>query len=198
MQDVMMGEKIFAKSAQEKQEKPKADLFRLIRAILFLGLLVTLMYLIPNFLLQRTIVTGPSMENTFFHGDNVLVEKLSYRMDRLKRFDVIVFSPYGKEKEDYYIKRIIGMPGEVVQIIEGIIYINNVPLYETFGNGPIEDPGISREQIFLEKDEFFVLGDNRAVSLDSRYPEVGNVKKENIGGRVFLRVSPLKEFGWIK
>jgi signal peptidase I len=135
------------------------------------------------------------MENTLHDGEQLYVEKLSYRFDALKRFDIIVFYPYGRENEEYYVKRIIGLPGETVQIIGSDIYINGEVLEEHYGKDPIEDPGRAAEPIQLGGDEYFVLGDNRDISKDSRTEEVGNVKKENIGGRAIFRIKPLSKFG---
>jgi signal peptidase I len=115
----------------------------------------------------------------------------------LDRFDIIVFYPYGRENEEYYVKRIIGLPGETVQIIGSDVYINGEVLEEHYGKDPIEDPGRAIEPITLGDDEFFVMGDNRSISKDSRTEEVGNVKKENIGGRAVFRIKPLSRFGTI-
>ena len=153
--------------------------------------------IIPRYILQRTIIIGDSMENTLNDGDNVWVEKISYHFDQLKRYDIIVFYPYGKESGDYFVKRIIGLPGETVQIIEDTIYIDGVPLSESFGKERMEYAGIAEEPIFLSLDEYFVLGDHRAVSLDSRYSKVGVVSKDKIAGRVFFRIWPLSKFGTI-
>lgn len=164
--------------------------------LLFYAVLIfACVYIIPNFILQRTIVDGQSMENTLSNGDHLYVEKITYRLGLLKRFDIIVFYPYGREHEDYYVKRIIGLPGETVQIIDGKIYINGEILEENYGKEPILDPGRAAQPITLGEDEYFVMGDNRNISKDSRYPNVGNVKKENIGGKAFFRVSPLSKFG---
>lgn len=140
--------------------------------------------IVPKYLLQRTVVIGNSMENTLYDGDNIWVEKVSYHFDKLKRFDVIVFYPNGKDEDEYYVKRIIGMPGETVQIVGDTIYIDGVPLSEHFGKEPITYAGIAEEEILLGAEEYFVLGDNRTISLDSRYEKVGPVKKENIGGNI--------------
>ncbi len=141
---------------------------------------------------------GASMENTLHNGEQLYVEKVSYHFDALDRFDIIVFYPYGRENEEYYVKRIIGLPGETVQIIGTDIYINDELLDEHYGKEPMESPGRAVEPVMLGEDEYFVLGDNRNISKDSRSEEVGNVKKENIGGKVVLRIAPLNKFGTIK
>lgn len=155
-------------------------------------------YIIPNFVLQRTIVDGASMEEALHNGDNIYVEKISYRFDKLDRFDIVVFYPYGREHNDYYVKRIIALPGETIQIKDdGLIYIDGELLEEDYGNEIILDPGRAAMPIRLAKDEYFVLGDNRNVSKDSRFWTVGNVNIRNIEGKVFFRISPLDQFGFI-
>jgi signal peptidase I len=116
----------------------------------------------------------------------------------LDRFDIIVFYPYGRENEEYYVKRVIGLPGETVQIIGSKIYVNGQELEENYGKEPMDDPGRAEQLVTLGDDEYFVLGDNRNISKDSRSDEVGNVAKENIGGKVVLRIAPLSKFGIVK
>lgn len=152
-------------------------------------------YLIPTYVVQRTIVDGPSMEDTLHSGEHLMVEKISYHLDQLKRFDIILFYPYGRDKDEYYVKRIIGLPGETVQIKDAKIYINGEVLEENYGKNAITYAGLAEEPITLGDDEYFVLGDNREISLDSRYEEVGPVSRENIGGRAVLRIWPLNKFG---
>ncbi len=166
--------------------------------IFYAVLIFVCIYIIPNFVIQRTIVDGSSMAETLHDGEHLYVEKLSYRFDALDRFDIIVFYPYGRDNEEYYVKRIIGMPGETIQIIGSDIYINGEILEEHYGKDPITDPGRAENPIILDEDEYFVMGDNRSVSKDSRSSEVGNVKKENIGGRAIFRIKPLSRFGTIE
>jgi signal peptidase I len=165
--------------------------------IFYAVLIFVCIYILPNFVIQRTIVDGSSMAETLHDGEHLYVEKLSYRFDALDRFDIIVFYPYGRENEEYYVKRIIGMPGETIQIIGSDIYINGEVLEEHYGKDPISDAGRAENPITLGEDEFFVMGDNRSVSKDSRSGDVGNVKKENIGGRAIFRIKPLSRFGTI-
>ncbi|MGI5968337.1 MAG: signal peptidase I [Lachnospiraceae bacterium] len=167
----------------------------IIEVILYIALILVCIFIIPRYVVQRTKVVGSSMENTLHQDDNLLVEKVTYKFKNPDRFDIIVFYPYGKEEDpdDYYVKRIIGLPGETVQIIGADIYINGEILEEHYGKDPITDPGVAREKITLGENEFFVLGDNREVSEDSRV--FGAVDKKNISGQVVFRIYPFNKFG---
>ncbi len=165
----------------------------IINTLLYLLGVLCLTWLLITFVGQRTEVDGSSMEPTLSNGDNLLVDKISYRFREPERFDIIVFS--FKYKEDtYFIKRIIGLPGETVWIDEkGNIYIDGELLEESYGKEIIsaDKIGIAGEPIVVGEDEYFVLGDNRNNSKDSRTTIVGNVKKKDIIGRAFVRLWPL-------
>ena len=162
--------------------------------IIYTILLLTCIYIVPEYVVQRTVVDGESMMNTLMDGESLIVNKLSYKLGSPDRFDIVVFYPYGREdKEDYYVKRIIGLPGEKVQIIGSDIYINDEILEEHYGKDPISDPGIFKEPVTLGEDEFFVLGDNREISEDSRF--FGPVERKNLSGHAVLRVYPFDKFG---
>lgn len=185
-----------AHSQVEPKDLKKNGMKGFLHDLIFYGILIFVcIYIIPNFVLQKTIVDGSSMEETLSDGDQLYVEKISYHFNKLKRFDIIVFYPFGRDNEEYYVKRIIGLPGETVQIKEGMIYIDGELVSEDYGMEPIAYAGRAAEPILLGDDEYFVMGDNRNISKDSRYDSVGNVSKKNIGGRAFLRVSPLSKFG---
>ena len=156
-----------------------------------------IVFLITHFVGQRTVVSGSSMEDTLSDGDNLIVDKLSYRFHNPERYDVVVF-PYQYEEDTYYIKRIIGLPGEVVNIdSDGTIYINGEPLDETYGTETILNSGLASSDIVLGEDEYFVLGDNRNNSTDSRFEQVGNIHGSDIVGKAWVRVYPFNEFGLV-
>jgi len=179
-----------------EETKKKTSIFRIIvEIIIYIALILICIFVIPKYVVQRTIVDGQSMMNTLHDEDNLIVEKVSYRFSNPDRFDIVVFYPYGKEEdpEDYYVKRIIGLPGETIQIIDSDIYINGEILEENYGRVPITSAGVAREPLTLGEDEFFVLGDNRGASEDSR--DFGPVEKSDISGQVVLRIYPFKRFG---
>lgn len=164
----------------------------------YLLIVLCLTWLCITYVGQRTQVSGSSMENTLSDGDNLIVDKISYRFKNPQRFDIIVF-PFEYEKETYYIKRIIGLPGETVRIDEeGVIYINGEVLEESYGRAIIADPGRAENDITLGEDEYFVLGDNRNDSVDSRTEVVGNIKREDIVGRAWVRIWPFDKIGILK
>lgn len=164
----------------------------------YLLLVLCAAYLIVTYVGQRTQVNGSSMEATLSHEDHLIVDKISYRFKNPERFDIIVF-PFQFNKDTYYIKRIIGMPGETVQIDEGgTIYIDGEALEESYGRETIENPGRAIEPVALGEDEYFVMGDNRNNSSDSRDISVGNIHREDIIGRAFIRIWPLSKFGILK
>lgn len=192
-----------SESAIDKKKKVKGYF---LEGLLYVALFLVCVFVIPNYVVQRAKVSGPSMMNTLQDEDNVLVSKISYELHNPERFDIVVFYPYkgreeyknDKEKQkEHFVKRVIGLPGEKVQIIGSDIYINGEKLDEHYGKDPITEGGIAKEPITLGEDEYFLLGDNREVSFDSRYEEIGPIHKDAIDGKAVLRIWPLKTFGKI-
>ena len=153
-----------------------------------------------KFVGQRSVVDGSSMCDTLYDGESLWVNKFTYRFHEPERFDIIIF-PYAHEENTYFIKRVIGLPGETVYIDEeGKIFINGEELKENYGREVIspESRGLAATEIVVGENEYFVMGDNRNNSMDSRYPNVGNIKKEKIIGKAVFRLFPFSRFGKVE
>lgn len=180
-------------SKQEKVQKKRSKLSYAVEFVIYIALILLCVFWVPEHVIQRTVVKGESMEDTLHEGESLLVNKLSFYEP--SRYDIIVFYPQGEDVDEYYVKRIYGLPGETIQIIGSDITINGEKIEDDYAKNPMDDSGIAEEPLTLADDEYFVLGDNRQVSLDSRDPDVGPVKAKNIAGHVVLRIWPLSKFG---
>ena len=179
------------------KEKSRGIVGEILSFLLYVAVVVGITFLIIHYVGQRTYVSGSSMENTLSDGDNLIVDKITYRFSDPKRYDIIVF-PYQYEDNTYFIKRIIGLPGETVQIVDGTIYINGEVLDESYGREVMKNSGMAADPITLGEDEYFVLGDNRNDSTDSRDPSVGVLHKSELVGRAWVRIWPLSKFGILR
>ncbi len=171
-------------------------------ALYFIGVLLVT-WLLITFVIQRTVVEQTSMETTLQAGDSLLVDKISYRFTDPDRFEIVIFPYKLAEKKTFYIKRVIGLPGETVRIdYDGNIYIDDELLEEDYGREVIKPNSVwsakMEDGIKLGEDEYFVMGDNRNNSVDSRFDNVGPIKRDDIIGRAILRIWPLNKFGKIK
>lgn len=184
-------------SDNEKQMRGKTLFLHVLKQILSLFFCLMVAYgtarFVTDFFLQPIRVEGVSMENTLYHNDVLLINKIKYRIHDPERFDMVIF-PYSMN--EYYVKRIIGLPGETIQIKDGSIYINEKPLLEEYGREVIQDAGLATNAITLDKDEYFLMGDNRNQSTDSRSQLIGPVKKDKLEGRVFARIYPFAQMRW--
>ena len=178
------------RKAQKKEDKEINIVNDLLFLCMYILIVIGICWAVLTYVGQRTEVSGESMSNTLHSGDTLWIDKLEYEFGSPKRFDVVVF-PYEEEKDTFYIKRIIGLPGETVYIDEeGTIYINDEPLEgDKYGREPIAEDkrGVASEEVTLGDDEYFVLGDNRNNSRDSRFEDVGNIHKDVIIGRAVFR-----------
>lgn len=176
-------------------------LHELLSWILYIAIVIALTYLVITYVGQRTEVNGESMMETLYDGDNLIVDKISYRFRDPERYEIIVF-PYDYETKQYFIKRIIGLPNETISIVDGKVYIDGKLLEdEVYGREIMEQDDGSLWQmdpLELGDDEYFVLGDNRNNSMDSRDPSVGVLRKDDLIGRAWIRIWPLDSFGAIK
>lgn len=171
---------------------------KFMQSVLYLCFIVAAIFFIVTFIGQRTMVDGHSMEDTLYHNDNLIVDKLTYRFKSPQRFDIIVFPHLVGDEAQYYIKRVIALPGESIYIDEnGAIFINGALLEEPYGKETIQNAGSASTTITLKDDEYFVLGDNRNHSSDSRDPAVGLIHKDEIVGRALFRIYPFSKMGFI-
>lgn len=178
-----------------KKKKKKKELYGFVFYVLFV---FAFAYVVVTFVGQRTVVIGHSMENTLADGDNLIVDKISYRFKEPERFDIVVF-PYEFKDDTYYIKRIIGLPGEVIQISpDGTIFVNGEELKESYGREVIRNAGLAGAPIKLKQGEYFVLGDNRNNSEDSRFSDVGVIHKDRMVGKAIFRIFPFRNIGTLK
>ena len=175
----------------------------ILKWIVDITMVVCLSFILATYMLGKTTVVGHSMEPTLENDDSLLVDKVSYCFRQPERYDVIVFEPAIANVSKYYVKRIVGLPGETIQIIDGVVYINGEPLENdviySFGlKDEIYNAGLAEKPITLGYDEYFVLGDNRNNSEDSRFSNVGNVKYSAIIGRIWAVSSPFGRMGLVK
>lgn len=141
-------------------------------------------------MVQKINITGISMSPALNDGDLVIADKLSYRFFDPSRYDMLVFQ-YIYGEDQYYVKRVIGLPGETVQIKDGCVWIDGKRLAENYGTEPIAEARLAAEPIQLGADEYFVLGDNRNYSSDSRDSDLANISEEQIIGKVWFRLGSI-------
>lgn len=183
------------KRLDKKSAAAKWTIRRCLECMIYFIIIIALTYVVIRFVGQRTGVSGSSMEPALSDGDHLLIDKLSYRLHEPERFDVVVF-PDKHTNGKYYIKRVIGLPGEKVQIDEkGYIYVNGEELCESYGLEVIKE---AKAVIDLGEDEYFVLGDNRNNSEDSRGDVVGRVHRNEIVGKAWFRIYPINRIGFVK
>ena len=140
-------------------------------------------------------ISGHSMTPVLESEETVLVNRLAYDLTGPGRFDIVTFE---REDKKTNVKRVIGLPGETVQIRDGFVYINKQKLEADDGLDQAALPGLAETEITLGKREYFLLGDNRESSEDSRFENIGNVSRAQITGRVWFRIAPLSGLGFIK
>jgi len=183
-----------------KKSKRNQALKSAFGAALYFLFIFAIAAFVLKFIGQRSVVDGSSMCDTLYDGESLWVNKFCYLTGDPERFDIVIF-PYAHEKDTYFIKRVIGLPGETVHIDEkGKIYINGEILTENYGREVIlpENRGLAEYDVYVGENEYFVMGDNRNNSMDSRYPNVGNIKKDVIMGKAVFRLFPFSKFGKVE
>ena len=167
---------------------------KVLKTILTYVLIVFAVIIIRIFFIDPVRVDGRSMNTTLANGEIMILNKITYRVSDIKRFDIVVID----EGDKHIIKRVIGLPGESVEYKNNVLYINGEKVDDPYPSTKTDD--FSIQDVGHKKvpgDTYFVMGDNREDSLDSRYPSVGVIKKDKILGRVRLRIWPLNKFGFV-
>ncbi len=183
---------------RRQKKKVNKDLVKSIASWAVEILIVVLIaFSIVYFVGMKSAAVGSSMSPTLEDGDQVLINRMVYKISEPKANDVIVFMPNGNEKSHYYIKRVIAVPGDTIQIIDGKVYVNGQEFEEEISVDSIENPQLAENEITLDKGEYFVLGDNRNNSEDSRYANIGNIKEEYIVGKAWFCMTKGR-FGFVK
>ena len=173
----------------EKEKKiNKSTIHEILSTLFYCGVAVFLAFVLVFSVGMKISMVGVSMEPALYNGQEVLINRFIYKITSPKRGDVIAFLPNGNQNSHYYLKRIVGLPGESIQIIEGYVYINGERLPEDEYD-KMADYGIAGNEIQLGSDEYFVLGDNRNMSEYSRSGNIGAVKKDTIAGKVWFHLS---------
>lgn len=147
---------------------------------------------------MKTSVIGASMEPSLYNGQEIYLNRIIYRVASPKYGDVVVFLPNGNEKSHYYVKRVIGVPGDTLKIKMGKLYLNG-EIVNDFFNDKIAEPGVLENEIKLGDDEYFVIGDNCNNSEDSRSANIGCIKKDYMIGRAWFKMAKNdSELGFVK
>ena len=178
------------KEEEKKNKKEKEERSALHDFIIYTSIIIFVI-LLRNFVVTPVQVSGSSMDTTLKDGQIMLLNKISYRFEEIKRFDIVVI----KENDSYIIKRVIGLPGENLMYKDDILYINDEEVKEYFKNQKTEDFNI--KDLGYEKiprNCYFVLGDNRKVSLDSRL--IGCIKRDDIIGKANIVIFPFNNIGY--
>lgn len=185
-----------------KRERRIQILKESIRFIIEIIVVILIAWLIVEFALKKVSVIGSAMETTLYNGEDVMVNKTAYMLISPKRNSIIAFYPEQKEDEQstlddssILIRRVIGLPGEKIVIRDGNIYINGEKIEESYEFQKMLSAGRAGSEITLAEDEYFVLSDNRSDMDDSRNTAFTKVKKENIIGKVILRLNPFSLIG---
>ena len=172
--------------------------------IIFIGVFLALIFALVPLVGATMKVTDGAMGPSLAIGDTVAVNHISYLLLRPKRGDVIQFvvaeedQAAASQTKTVYLRRVIGRPGETVQIMDGKVYINGYPLEEEYAAGAASYAGIAASQVTLDNDEYFVMADNRSNNFDSRDATVGPISRDDILGKVWIRVLPFEKFGFVK
>lgn len=185
MGDLMKTDK---KIIESLNKKPRTLLFwkgYLLDWVIDIAIAGIIVYIITTFAFQNMYVVGSSMSPTLSNGETVLISKITYRFKAPKRNEIVSFRHEdSSEKDINIVKRIIGLPGDKIEIIDDILYLNDVAYEDVPSRGNMNYP------LIVPEDSYFVLGDNKANSMDSRYLEIGMIPKRELTGKIVIRIWP--------
>ena len=183
---------------RKQKKRMNYDLLRVILTWTFEILIVGFVaFVLVWFWGLRVSIIGDSMKPQMANGDIVLVNRIAYNMGTPKRGDIVAFQPDGHENAHYYVKRIVGLPGEKIEVKQGELLVNGEKIREKYKTTEIIELGLLEEPIVLGNNEYFLLGDDRQNSEDSRSLNIGNVKRSDIVGKDWFDTSG-KRFGFVK
>lgn len=187
--------KAVADAKEKLEDKKVRGVLRLVFEII-----VTLVFaaVVGIAMFQSVTMQESSMEPTISVGGRYFMNRVIYRVSSPKRGDVIVFRTNASDDAALHIRRVIGLPGETVQIVDGQILINGETYKEGRDFPVISNPGMASSPVTLEAGEYFVLGDNRNNSEDSRYGSIGKVNKKYITGKLWFKIFPVKSMGFFE
>lgn len=184
---------------RKKERKINLSLFQeIIIWIVEIAITIAIAVVFTYFFGVRSTVVGPSMSPQLEDGDEVLIDRFIYKFVSPKAGDIIAFLPNGNTNTHYYLKRVMAVPGDTVQIKNGVVFVNGEEISEEVEVERMEDAGIAASEITLSEDEYFVLGDNRNNSEDSRFANIGNIKENYIIGRAWFVIAPRDKLGFIQ
>jgi len=169
----------------------------LVEWIIAIGLALLLFLVLRMFVFRVAHVSGASMAPTLAHDDRVILNRAAIVFGEPRRGDIVAF-PYPGNPDEYHIKRVIGIPGDVIDFAGGRFYVNGEPLSDPFSYEAVWSVGNVDFPVTVEEGRVFVLGDNRNASKDSRDRSVGTIAHEDIIGRVLVRIWPLESFGQVE
>ena len=190
------------KDNEKKETKPRKteetsigrEIWEYVKMI---AIVVAVVVFVEQVIVINARIPSPSMENTIMTGDQIFGNRLAYVKSDPQRYDIVIFY-YPDDEKQKFIKRVIGLPGETVQIKDGKVYINGKEQKKDIFVSEIEKPGVAQDEITLGENEYFVLGDQASSSDDSRMADIGNVKRSEIYGKIWFNTSVGSNFGFVK
>ena len=172
---------------QKKKKLNMALINEVISWIFWIIMSIVLAVMIVFCVGMKTKVIGASMEPSLYNGQDILLNRIVYKITSPKVGDVVVFLPNGNEKAHYYVKRVVAVPGDELIIKNGVLYVND-EVQDDYFNDKIAEAGLAENSIKLGDNEYFVIGDNCNNSEDSRSANIGSIKKAHIIGKAWFRL----------